>query len=186
MRDLINVELWDRARWRGVVFGRGGPHERLYVALVYQDRDAAAEIFRDWHEHIGPVDINELIRLAVVEGDIPGKSPGYTVHISPNVERLLATRDPATKAPVEFFTRLQRMPNPTSPHLARFKQDVAEEPRYLLMAAALTGPESFALNPIHAIEKTRIVFRQARDIQAQHDVDSIVLAREEGRTGAWN
>jgi hypothetical protein len=42
-----------------------------------------------WNVAFGPVDTDEQIRVAIIEGDIPGKRPGYTVHISPDLDRVL-------------------------------------------------------------------------------------------------
>jgi hypothetical protein len=186
--QIINKELWDRARWRGVAYGRIA---RLppFIALVFEDREPAGEIFANWRERVGPIDHAELIRIAIIEGDIPGQDAGYTVHVGPNTDRLVEWARQKDDNPDVLLsvTRLLRMTTPST-HLEMFKGMYGETGRYLLVAGALTDKASgkFDVNPGLTIEKKAVVFRQANDVSAVNDFDSIVLARPDGARAQWN
>ena len=185
--QVIRVELWDRARWRGVAYGRR-PNSLPFLGLVFEDRDAATEILAGWRDLIGgEVDTEELIRIALVEGEVAGQGPGYTAHITPNTDLLLA-RARENNSPHENIlsvTRLLRM-GPSS-HLQQFKESLPAFKRYLLVACALSATaQGFDVNPAVTIEKTRVEFRNIADVRPKNDIDSVVLARREGSTAHLN
>ena len=73
-------ELWEKADWRGMVFQL--PDDRPpALGLGFVNEDAARQIFRQWLEWVGPRDEREELRVSIIEGDIPGQGPGYSVHV---------------------------------------------------------------------------------------------------------
>jgi hypothetical protein len=68
MNEVIDVDLWNRARWKGVAYLSGGGIVPGLV-IVFNDRDAAGKIFMGWIEQFGKVDedvvysITRLLRL---------------------------------------------------------------------------------------------------------------------------
>src|SRR5687767_2257333 len=108
--DVIQINLWDTARWRGVAYVGAEPPTPPLLLLVFENREAASAIFRGWHQLVGgAVDKQELIRLSIIEGDIAGQGPGYTVHITPSTEQLTAGGLSHTRErPFIAITRLLR------------------------------------------------------------------------------
>src|SRR6266571_2549572 len=88
---VIDMPLWDKANWVATVFLSDRKGEKLpCLGLAFRDRDAATRIFSAWRKRFGDVDTYEEIRVAIIEGDLPNETPGYTVHVSPNVEGMRA------------------------------------------------------------------------------------------------
>ncbi len=75
---VINTELWDRACWIGIAI-LSDKKSAPYLGLVFQNMDAAIDIFENWNKDFGHRDLYEEIRIAIIEDDIQGKEYGYTV-----------------------------------------------------------------------------------------------------------
>ena len=180
--DLIDIALWDRAQWKGVLFVTM-PDAPPVLALVFTNQEAGESIFRSWHELLGDEDRDEAIRVSIIDGDIPGKGPGYTVHIGPAATRVIA-ENPFEQV-VLYPTRLQRMQTPDSPHLARFKKAFAREGRYWLSAAILEPSGQPLLLQQFRILKTHVIFRTPDEIGRDNDSDQVVLGRpDDPRSGS--
>lgn len=174
--DLIDVSLWDRAGWKGLVFGysEGGPP---LIALAFTNSAAGKQIFQGLRAITGPVDKDELIRIAIIEGDIPGEEPGYSVHIGPNLDKLVPQPDDKI---VLTLSRIHRMnPDPGSPYLPTFKKEFEKHRRYDLMNAAIKAGQP-VIDESQSIEKHAIIFKHVSDL-GPNDIDRIVLDR--GHTG---
>lgn len=180
----INIELWDRAKWRAVffMFAEGVPPT---VGFGFKNGDVGKEIFREWREGYGENDELELIRLSIVEGPIPGLYDGYTVNIGPNIpeQAKLAKKSGTFGDPNMFMaiSRLQRMPKANqSGQLETFKQLYKKHKTYWLMPATLSE-DGTQLNPHEelAIRKGQIFFRQSDEI-GKHDIDRVVFPKDVG------
>jgi len=178
--DVIDLPLWNRARWMGTAFG-GFEGEPPFIALAFQNGDAGKEVLRGLHALTGDVDERELLRVAIIEGEIPGLESGYTIHIGPRPEALFEASDRSgnpTKA-IAMFSRIQRMhPKPGSSYLPGFKATFAQHGRYWLMGASLGGSAGFTLHPEPRILKTTLVFNTVEQIGA-NDIDRAIFVREE-------
>lgn len=79
----INIELWDKAKWRGTVFLYSSSDGWALGLLYTGDQQAAITIFDEWKEY---TDINKHLDIVFIEGDIDGlPSNGYTCLIMPNI-----------------------------------------------------------------------------------------------------
>jgi hypothetical protein len=174
----IDIELWDRAKWRGVFFMHyeGRPP---YLGLAFTDEAAARRIFRQWRERYGPRDEGEELRISIVEGDIPGEDPGYTVHIGADLDVTTKKfKEAGYGEPDMLFTatRLNRMnPAPGSTNLALFKQRYRQSKTYFLIPAVLQEARMPKPIPALGIFKSRILFRHVSDIKGSNDIDMIVI-----------
>jgi hypothetical protein len=176
---LIDAPLWDKARWQTVLF-RTQPGTVPVLALVFTDHEAAEAIVRGWRHLLGERDAREALRVSIIEGNIMGQDPGYTVHIGPEPSCALAATDAAdatSGASARAATQLQRMPSLRSPHLENFKEAFAQERRYWLTAAILDAVGQPLMNRQHRILKSRVLFRRAAEITGANDLDSVVKAR---------
>jgi len=174
----IDLALWDKAKWRGVFFMH---YEKRppYLGLLFKDEAAAREIFRQWHERYGPTDKDEELRIAIVEGDIPGEAPGYTVHISTDLEVTTKRFKEAGYGDSDMLfttTRLNRMnPAPGSTNLELFKQRYRQFKTYFLIPAVLQGSGMPRPIPELGIYKGKIHFRRVADIKQHNDIDWAVI-----------
>src|SRR5579872_1835488 len=80
---FIDPEKWDAARWKATAFFHDPSGARPpCLGIVFENIDAGKQIFSDWLKRVTKVDRFDEIRISVVEGEILGQGPGYSVHIS--------------------------------------------------------------------------------------------------------
>jgi hypothetical protein len=175
---LIDVPLWDQAGWRGVTYSY--QEGRLpAMGFAFENRDAGRQVLRELRQATGPIDTFELIRIAIIEGDIPGEQPGYTVLITPNLDGIVAkARAEGEQPPTDsvIMSGLFRRIGPTtaSRSVGQFKDAFAKYHRYSLVGASLSDR---SIDFDVAIEKTLIVFKHVSQI-GENDVDQMIFARE--------
>jgi hypothetical protein len=175
----IDVDLWNQARWSGTFFMHY-PQRPPILGLGFRDESAARKIFEGWHERYGDRDLDEELRIAIIEGDVPGEDPGYSIHISTDMDvflsRLRTSGYEYDEDLVFSVSRINRMNPPAeSPNLDRFKEHYREFKTYLL-APGIIGSDGKALKPLLdlAIYKGRIHFRHVSEVR-QNDIDTVVL-----------
>jgi hypothetical protein len=148
------------------------------MGLAFADRDAGRQILRGLQQATGPIDAFELIRIAIIEGDIPGEPPGYTVLITPNFDGLAAkTRAEGKQPPAELTMagQFQRIGSTAASHtVGRFKDAFATHRRFFLVGASVSDR---SIDFDVAIEKTLIVFKHVSEIDDQ-DVEKLIFARD--------
>jgi len=178
------VKLWDKAKWRGVFFMHyeGRPP---YLGLAFKDEPAAREIFRQWHERYGASDADEELRISIVEGDVKGEEPGYTVHISADLDVVARKFKQAGYGPDSMLfsiSRLNRMnPEPGSKNLELFKQRYREFKTYFLIPAVLQGSGMPKPIPELGIFKNNILLRHVDYLRPDNDNDiDMIVTQTDG------
>ena len=82
---FCNSPLWQQGKWIATTFRCHPTNDAPPVmGLVFDDWQKAGELFRSWIDDWGNADEDELIRVAIIEGDLPEQAPGYNVRISSN------------------------------------------------------------------------------------------------------
>jgi hypothetical protein len=174
--SLIDVDKWDKARWTATAFLHDPDGVKPpYIGLVFENTDAGRTIFKDLLKRIGAVDAFEELYVAIIEGEILGEEPGYSVHVSSDPTHTQARlRSQGQDLPFEraiVVSRFHRMtPAPDSPHLSKFKSEMKAHGRYALIPMSSDVRPQFDC----AIEKREIHFRQASDI-TESDRDAVVF-----------
>lgn len=184
----IDVALWNKARWCATAFQVWSDRVNTppVIGIAYLNKDPAEKIFEQWRRRYGKRDIFEELRISIIEGDVPGEPPGYTVHIGIDFENVLKRyRDAGLSVEDGSFlgsvSRLNRMtPPPGSPNLPRFKEAFRKHGEYLLVPATC-NPDGSNLQfaPVLAIQKRVLYLRNTVEI-GKNDIDSVVL-----QTGSW-
>lgn len=181
---FVADDLWSNANWSATTF-RWHPRSEAppVMGLVFDDAVAGQDIFCGWAEGHGNADPLEELRIAIIEGDIEGLRPGYTVHLSGDAEgiqaRATAEGVVAPNGKLPWISRVNRMhPVPGSPPmLARFKEEFAKHREYLLAPVTRRGDGQLWFDVELGIVKHKVHFRQVSDI-SDNDVDSIVKLAE--------
>ena len=177
----INVELWDQARWKSVFF-LWAEDSIPVLGLGFLYGDPAKKIFESWHERYGERDEFEELRISIVEGDIPGEHPGYSVHIGADIGNTIKRYEHAglkvdkDESFLIGISRIHRMnPVPGSQNLEMFKKLYRRFKTYLLVPGTMNA-DGTNLQPMFdlAIYKNAIHFRRFEDI-VKGDEDSIFL-----------
>jgi hypothetical protein len=173
----IDVETWNKAIWRGAAFMMDptGRHIPCFL-LPFTNEAPAKKIFKDWRASYGDEDKENEIRIAIIEGEIPGEESGYTIHITPNYDnafkRMKLSGIEEDEGIVMSISRIQRA-NPTDNFAMfnKFKEQYNRHKSYLL-APALVDEKRKSINPITnlGIIKNQMVFRHVDDID-ENDID---------------
>ena len=179
--SMIDLEAWDNAVWRGAGFVLG--YMPLPVLLLpFINEEYAIKIFEDWIATIGKVDMNEEIRIALVEGDVQGEPPGYYVVVGNNIDEVVKRAKASGTAMDELMilnvSRIIRAnPNDNFQVFNYFKKAYQEYGEYILMPAVLderTG--NIKPLPKYGIHKKVINYRHIADI-TENDQDAILLKK---------
>lgn len=188
----VDPDLWDRANWRATVFmfsHSGGPptlqsmNVPPILGLGFADEDAARQIFLDWRERYGSRDEFEELRVSIVEGEIPGRPPGYSVLVGADPKNLFRRyQQLGIMTDGDFLaisSRINRMNAPNSPKLQTFKEAYQKFGAYFLAPVLVDEGGTKILKPIldMKILKGEIHFRHVSDI-GDHDPDMVVLGKE--------
>ena len=176
--------LWAEARWSATTF-QWHPRSEAppIMGLVFDNADAAREIFREAERQMNHEDRFEEIRVAIIEGPVPGQEhrPGYSVHICADPEALAAHAtvedfvvDPTI---VPFLGQWNRhYPIPGRPSLlARFKEEFAKHREFMLAPVTRRADGQLYTDPMLGIIKHVVHFRQLSDITSPDDPDAAAL-----------
>lgn len=177
----INIELWNAAKWRAVffMFQEGKPPT---IGFGFENGKAGRQIFREWHEGYGDNDELELIRVAIIDGPIPGLEDGYTMSIGPNLEEQvkLAKKTGSFEEGDVFMSvsRFHRMyKERQSGRLEMFKEEYRRHKTFWLMPAAVSKDYTkLEPYPELAIRKGEIFFRDSEDV-GPNEIDRVVFPK---------
>jgi len=186
MRFVLNP-TWDEAHWSATTF-RWHPRSEAppLMGLVFDDATAGQDLFCGWAAEHGNSDPLEEIRVAIIEGDIEGLRPGYTVHLSGDIEGILARATAegvvVPDGQMPWICRVNRMyPVPGSPPLlARFKEEFAKHQEYLLAPVTRRGDGQLWFDVELGIVKHKVHFRHVSEI-TDNDFDAVVKLAESMR-----
>ena len=123
----IDLELWDKAKWRGVAFLTIPGQGNLLGFLYEGEKDAAKEIFSHWQK---TKNLDDYITISFIEGNIEGLPPnGYTCLVSPNLDAMANRLDSDEEELVLTISRFQRMyPSDNFAMFNKFKKIALDNP----------------------------------------------------------
>jgi hypothetical protein len=170
--SLIDIPLWERALWRGTMY-YFDPDQAPYpiLALGFEDRAAATQIFQGLVDQLGRVDRDNKLRVMIVRGIRKDNTAAYRVVVGSNLDR-----SEAEDRIVLMVTRNNVMEPATTENLDRFLAVMAGRGEYLLAPAHFNSkPGAIGIEVGLAIQKSGLVVRNAWEI-AMGDVDMMGLS----------
>jgi hypothetical protein len=182
----IDPALWDKANWHSTVFALARDGQPPYLGFGFANEDAARQIFRDWLEQFGPRDEFEELRVSIIEGDIPGQEPGYTVRVGLDIQNAVQRYKKSGLMPDgTWFVTLSRsnrmVPGPNSPQPARFRDMYRAYKTYFLAPAIVDDArKDVKIITDMRIQKSKIYFRHVSEI-GKDDEDIAVLRTPKAR-----
>jgi hypothetical protein len=173
--------LWLLAGWSATAF-RWHPASEAppIMGLVFDNGELGRQLFGNWREQWGNTDGLEEIRISIIEGEVPGQDPGYSVHICAHPENFLVRATAGATVikdiPVSLFGQVRRMhPLPgTPPLLARFKEEFRKHEEFLLAPVTRRNDGQLWIDVQLGIIKHAVHFRHVADI-GPADIDAVVL-----------
>jgi hypothetical protein len=127
--------------------------------------------------------------VSIIEGEIPGRPPGYSVHVGADVENIFLRHKRLGLMTdgdlLAVNSRIYRMDSANSPNLAAFKQAYLKFKRYFLAPVLVAEGGTKVLKPMleMTILKRKIHFRYVNEID-DNDRDGVVLRKLQGRPGS--
>lgn len=178
-KSLMNDELeqlWDNAQWVSSGFAFS-PNNDAAILLVFRNKTPALQIFRQWQSNFGKTTNEEPLRLAIIEGEIPGQASGYTIHVTVGMDSSFKNIDiskitPNERLEISFMSRYVRSASQPG-GLDNFKRVFASNRECLILPAFHMGT-NIEIEYNLPIVKKNIIFRRVEDI-SEADIDFSVL-----------
>ena len=169
--SLIDVPLWDQAKWRGTLFACF-PGKLPILAIVFENEQAGQAIFRAWKGRWGNEDKDEAIRLAIITGLSKRNPAEYAVVVGPNFQQMAENE----KKLATYVFRINRMSPTTSTNLDNFITAYEKAGVFLLAPAQLSANITIPRMPFvqFALTKRRLALREAWQI-GENDPDISAL-----------
>jgi hypothetical protein len=138
-KGLINVRLWNKATWSGVMFmsAKGVPP---VIGVLFQNEAAAEKIFEELVETIGENDLKSRLRVTIVRGTSQQNPHMYRVQFSENFEA-------SENSKIMMVSRIHTMEPTSSANLDRFLAAYEESGKYLLTFAVMDRQASAPSEP---------------------------------------
>ncbi|MGV0034185.1 MAG: hypothetical protein ACNYPE_04200 [Candidatus Azotimanducaceae bacterium WSBS_2022_MAG_OTU7] len=133
VHSVTNTHLWDKAKWRGVVYASYGETVPLVMAFLFENTEGAKAIFRDWRSEFGQRDELDQIRISILSGIDEKKPLAYRTHITHS--RSAIDKDEVENKSILQLSRMQTMYPTSSENLQRFLSDYRHIGCYLIAPA---------------------------------------------------
>lgn len=169
--SIIDIPLWDKAKWRGVLFAHSpDSYEPPVLGLLYEEAEAGQEIFRGLTSKLGKIDVDEKLRLAILTGIDERNRFAYSTIVTSNLDN----EERQDEKQVVTVARMQRMYPPDDRNLNGFLERFNRTKRYWLVPAGLAVGGAPKIFWEHAIAKRKLSVRPAWQI-GDNDPDMIAL-----------
>ena len=177
--SVINIHLWDRALWRGVIYVHSGmmdPHPPL-LGFAFENKKKALSIFEEWNSKFGREDVDGRIRISIIRGICSDNVNHYRVHIAPSFSSL---SKPNELTKVLFgVSRIHKMEPKTSSNLDGFLRQFEQHGRFYLIPAVIpSGGGKLELFRDCSILIRNLHVKQAWEIGA-NDRDAIAVRKDD-------
>jgi hypothetical protein len=171
MYSVIDVPLWDKAKWKGFGFIIH-PEYGLGVMLPFENPDAGKMIFDKWVARFGNVDKSESIKITIIKGINKNNPYWYRVIISTNTDNLNSTQSHKL---IGSITRHQEMQAETPQNLEHLIKLFNAQKKYILYPAKISS-DFRNIEPFFdkGIVKTTLSIKEAWQI-GENDIERIAI-----------
>lgn len=83
--SIIDLSLWDKAKWKGFGF-LFHPQDGLGIILAFENHNVGKRIFEKWISKFGNTDKLESIKISIIKGVDTNNPNWYRVHVSANID----------------------------------------------------------------------------------------------------
>lgn len=171
---IIDMPLWDKAKWRGVGFAFHR-QDGLYMLLAFDNIEYGGKIFDKWLEKVGPLDEEDVINITIIKGIDKKKPFSYKVMISKNDTLIKAT---VSDGIANILTRFHKMDAKTPDNLNNLVLGFKNFKKYKLIPASMN--DKGGVDPIFdkAITKTSLIIKDAWEIGV-NDLERAVVQKDD-------
>ena len=194
------TKQWDSATWLATTYQWHPTSEMPPVmGLVFADWPKGIELFKSWVDAVGNVDAEDDLRVAILEGYMPGQAPGYTIRISPSLNeyldedddgrnyigRVMRMHPPEAQPPGSSVPKAAVSAEPVIPSmmpnlpgnidmLARFKEEYKRHGEFMLAPVVQRDDNQLYMNVHQGIIKRELVIRHVSEI-GENEPDMFAL-----------
>lgn len=157
--SLINIPLWDRAKWCATAFmGKfNDNHPPPALGICFQDESTGQTIFQALRKRLGENDTAEELRISIITGIDRNNPFTYAVVLGSNPKI-----SDFQEGPLTMVFRINRMEARDPQNLTRFLESYHRAGKYLIAPAAFSNPQKPPQFFLHlAIGKTELQVRPA-------------------------
>jgi hypothetical protein len=175
--SLIRETLWSEAKWFGTGF-LTSPDESSppILAPVFEDGEAAKQIFAQWRSELGTHDTKERLRIAIIRGIDKANPFSYRVIIGANPEVAWSQADMRYTV---FIYRINTMAPTSDQNLERFLDNYEAFGGYFLVPSVARGELSdLEVFWDYYLVKREIHVREAWEI-GKHDIDVAAIHKDD-------
>lgn len=167
---IIDMQLWDRAKWKGFGFMFDPEKQNIGVLLSFENENAAKKIFDKWIERIGKEDKRELIKITIIKGINKAHPFWYKVMVSINEKTLAPSLEQLVLTPSRFHLMAPK----DSINLDRLIAGFHHFKKYQLLPAIINN--SGTIEPFFekGIMKASLHIKEAWEI-GKDDLESAVI-----------
>ncbi len=169
VHSIIDVRLWERAGWAGAAYGTLDPRAPPFLALMFEDREAAEAIFQRWANRFGKQDRDEEIHIGVVRR--------FSAEHPTHYGMIVTSRFPDESVESQLVAMVSRsltMEPSDNVNLEGFLDDFSKAGAYLLMPMVLVPGKPPLLIREHYVLKRVFHVKLAADVEP-HEPESIFL-----------
>jgi len=140
MDDLINIPLWDKAKWKGMMYlFSPKPNVPPILAPIFSDKSACIAIFKKWLSDFGSLDSENKISCCLIKGIDKDNPTFYKFAFSPNLNKAYSSETQFQIIPNRFRLMESRDNGPLNCFLDKIK---TIGNRYFLIPAVMQSETS--------------------------------------------
>ncbi len=140
IESIIEVPLWDEARWHGVSFMAAQNNTASPVlGLLFKNNIPAEQIFINLRNRFGSVDVNNEIQIGIIKGINREHPCHYRVIITSNLKH--AESQDQFKL-VQWMSRLHTMEATTLTHLQTFEEAIKRNSYFYFLLSTIEGGQA--------------------------------------------
>lgn len=163
MDDLINIPLWDKAKWKGMMFLI--PYESNVppiLAPVFSDKNSCIDIFKTWLSAFGNLDSENKISCCLIKGVDKDNPTFYKFAFSPGINKAYSSNAKYQIAPNRFRLMESKDNKPLNYFLDRIK--ITGNRYFLIPAIMKTEKSKPEILYNYAIKKCHLEVKNAWEI----------------------
>lgn len=176
--DIINISLWDKARWQGVLFLTGEKNNVTPVlSPMFKNEVACKAIFGDWVEMVGHIDKNESIKISIIKG-IDKDNPYYYRVVFTANENLIKRGNLDSSYVIMNPTRFHTMEAKTDLNLNRFIEAYSIVGKYEVFPSSIAKGNQPVLHEELNILKNEIEIINAWEVDEGSQLSVAILPND--------
>ncbi|AVI51956.1 hypothetical protein C5O00_12655 [Pukyongia salina] len=171
---VIDVHLWDKAKWKAFGFLSMPTDNPFGIVLAFQNEDAGKSIFEKWIKEYGKIDTHDIISITIIKGVRIDNPYWYKILISKSMDKKEMKEG-------QFFSsssRFHMMEPENNMNLNHLIKGYEIFKKYILVPAHIDKNYNMKHFPELGILKSKLKIIDAWEIGI-HDPERVVITEED-------